>query len=233
MSTVWLVGSSCQWMEDISVVLSSFFGVRRIASLRSFQRLIALGDIPPQPNFLCVVRILPEDDLLTIHSALSRFVTEDHSSRMCIVGDITQEQRKVAENFRIGCLGIPGDMVQFAKMIRTLTSAPELEKAHVKDDFIRVGDIEVDKSKGCLRILATGFEESLTPKEIKIIQALSSSLNQPIGRDDLLSKVWQGTRVSTNTIDSHMSRLRKKIEKSFECRLETRYGSGWVLSIEK
>jgi DNA-binding response OmpR family regulator len=83
-----------------------------------------------------------------------------------------------------------------------------------------------------MRIMATGVEEPLTPKEIRILQVLSSSVNQSIGRDELVTKVWAGMRVSASTVDSHMSRLRKKIEQSFECRLETKYGSGWVLSID-
>ena len=50
-------------------------------------------------------------------------------------------------------------------------------------------------------------------------------------REELIKKVWLGTHVSANTVDSHMSRLRKKIDQSFECRLETQYGCGWTLSM--
>jgi DNA-binding response OmpR family regulator len=97
--------------------------------------------------------------------------------------------------------------------------------------MIRVGDIEVDRDLAMMRVLATGLEESLTPKEVRIMQVLTLSANKTIGRDELIGKVWAGVRVSTSTIDSHMSRLRRKIEQSFECRLETEYGSGWKLAV--
>jgi len=76
-----------------------------------------------------------------------------------------------------------------------------------------------------------GFEEPLTPKEVRIIQVLSACVNQVVGRDELVSKVWLGVRVSASTIDSHMSRLRRKIDQSFECRLETQYGNGWKMAV--
>lgn len=232
MSTVWLVGSPCDWLDEFAGILSGFFGLRRIAGLKSFGRLIALGEIPVDIPFHCIVSLTDQDTPMTVHTALSRFLLENQPSQICIIGQTSEDQRKVAENHKIACLGVPSEMVQTAKLIRSLMRMGSPRKVTLTDDFIRVGDIEVNRSRACMRIMATGVEEPLTPKEIRILQVLSSSVNQSIGRDELVTKVWAGMRVSASTVDSHMSRLRKKIEQSFECRLETKYGSGWVLSID-
>ena len=233
MSTIWLVGEPDDWLDEFSTVLSGFFGVRRIASLLSFGRLVGLGDLPRNDGFACLIYLRPSDDLITIHSSFSRYLKETSRNSLCVIGSLSEEQRKVVEGFNIAALGLPEDMVQVAKFLRMLTTVGEPTSAgSLGDERFRIGDIEVDRGAANMRVLATGVEEALTPKEIRIIQVLSLAVNQPVAREDLIKKVWSGTHVSASTVDSHMSRLRKKIDQSFECRLETKYGSGWVLSLK-
>ena len=229
MSMIWLVGIRDAWLDEFADVLSGFFAVRKVASLRSFSRLLALTEAPRNEGFLCVVRLSSSDDLMAIHASMSQFGRECPQARVCVIGEISSDQKKLLETLKIAALGLPEDMVQTAKLLRSLMAAPT-QSPLIGAEFIRIGDIEVDREASCLRVLATGVEEPLTPKEIKILQVLSSAVNQSITREDLIRKVWIGTRVSASTVDSHMSRLRKKIEHSFECALETRYGTGWMLS---
>ena len=232
MSMIWLVGAPDAWFEEFSDLLAGFLGVRRVASLLSFGRLIGIGDIPSPDCFICLVYLSPTDDLMAIHSSFSRFLREYSGNQLCVLGNISEDQRKLVESFNIASLGMPEDMVQTAKLLRKLTAtgARALNQS-LPDECIRIGDIEVDRGAACMRVMATGVEESLTPKEIRIMQVLSLAVNRPISREELIKKVWSGTHVSASTVDSHMSRLRKKIDQSFECRLETKYGSGWVLSL--
>ena len=231
---IWLVGTSDQWLEAVSEVMSGFFGVRRIGSLKNFSRLNTLRETPASSDFICMVRLAPTDDLISIYSAFSCFLKDFRASQLVVIGDVTLEQRKVVENFRVATLGIPPDLVKTAKLLRKLMVP--LNQQVVKtliDDVLVIGDIEIDRVAGRMRVLATAVDEPLTPKEIRIISVLSGVLNQAISREDLIKKVWLGTHVSANTVDSHMSRLRKKIDQSFECRLETQYGCGWTLSMRR
>ena len=151
-----------------------------------------------------------------------------------VIGDVTLEQRKVVENFRVASLGIPPDLVKTSKLLRKLMLPVDQPAAkYVSEDVLVIGDIEIDRVAGRMRVLATAVDEPLTPKEIRIISVLSGVLNHAITREELIKKVWLGTHVSANTVDSHMSRLRKKIDQSFECRLETQYGCGWTLSMRR
>jgi Transcriptional regulatory protein, C terminal len=232
MSMIWLVGTSDEWLEGVASVLSGFFAVRRIGSLKNFGRLITLGETPKAEPFFCVVRIAPSDDLISIFSAFSSFGREFRANQLCVLGDLSADQRKVVENFRVAILGTPQDLVQTAKLLRRLMAPAKTQPVRpLGDEILRIGDLEIDRSTSLMRVIATGVEEALTPKEVRIIFVLSGSVNQSISREELIKKVWSGTHVSASTVDSHMSRLRKKIDQSFECRLETQYGSGWVLSL--
>lgn len=214
MSIIWLVGTTDVWLEEFSEVLSGFFGVRRVASLLSFGRLLGLGDIPRRESYICLVYLNQKDDLMAIHSSFSRFLKEYSRNHLCVIGHLSEDQKKVVESFNIASLGLPEDMVQAAKLLRKLTAPkPPKPTQSLGDDCIRIGDIEVDRGAACMRVTATGVEEALTPKEIRIIQVLSMAVNQPISREELVRKVWSGTHVSASTVDSHMSRLRKKLIK--------------------
>ena len=76
MSMIWLVGTSDQWLEAVSEVMSGFFGVRRIGSLKNFSRLNTLRETPASSDFICMVRLAPTDDLISIYSAFSCFLKD-------------------------------------------------------------------------------------------------------------------------------------------------------------
>ena len=60
---------------------------------------------------------------------------------------------------------------------------------------------------------------SLTEKELKIINFLSSS-NKNITINELQSNVWgHKSKLETHTVETHVYRLRKKVEKKFNDRL--------------
>jgi two-component system, OmpR family, response regulator RegX3 len=54
---------------------------------------------------------------------------------------------------------------------------------------------------------------SLTQKEFSLAHYLLNNLGQIITRQELLEKVWrQSANINTRTVDTHISRLRKKLE---------------------
>lgn len=232
MSTVWLIGSADEWQDEFAAILSGFFGIRRIGGLVNFGRLIAISEIGVDQCSFCIVRLMPDDHIMTIHAAFSRFLRDNHHSRICVVGELTSDQQKLVEGLQIANLGVPIDMTQTAKVIKSLIRPNIVENSsRSRHDLLQFGDVEVNVATGRMRILAMGVDEPLTPKEIRILQVLSAAMNKSVAREELVDKVWAGLKVSDSTVDSHMSRLRKKFEQSFDCHLETKYGSGWVLTV--
>jgi len=232
MSMIWLVAPDEKSTSDLTDFLSGLFAVRRIGGLLSLTRLLKLNEMRPTEGFLCLISIDPDHNLIEMHSGLSSCLRVLKPHEVTIVGNLTEEQIRLAKSFALDTIVEPTDYTEFSRQLNSKFQKQfRSVVSHVSENMIRVGDIEVDRDLARMRVLATGLEESLTPKEVRIMQVLTLSANKTIGRDELIGKVWAGVRVSTSTIDSHMSRLRRKIDQSFECRLETEYGSGWKLSV--
>jgi DNA-binding response OmpR family regulator len=70
---------------------------------------------------------------------------------------------------------------------------------------------------GVLRLEALVFERDgeripLTPTEAEILRALRRRAGDPVRREDLLESVWGTSDLLTRTLDTHVTRLRRKIE---------------------
>ena len=83
------------------------------------------------------------------------------------------------------------------------------------DGFLRFGQYELHPADKEILNLKTGDIEKLTEREVSIIQYLYKSKNKIVGKTELLENVWEyNADVSTHTIETHIYRLRKKIEKN-------------------
>ena len=56
-----------------------------------------------------------------------------------------------------------------------------------------------------------GKRVALTPKAVDLLIALVEARGQPVGKDELLRKVWAGTVVEEGSLTSHISLLRKAL----------------------
>ncbi len=72
-------------------------------------------------------------------------------------------------------------------------------------------------SQGAVVLSRFSFESrsgsvGLTPSEIDILRELKRHSPRPVSRQDLVRAIWGSGTFSTRTLDTHMARLRKKIE---------------------
>lgn len=92
-------------------------------------------------------------------------------------------------------------------------SAAEKNKKHGKD-FIQIGSYALDRSNNDLRHLKTQDIIRLTEKEAHILEFLARDPGKIIDRRALLDEVWgYAENVETHTLETHIYRLRQKIEK--------------------
>jgi DNA-binding response OmpR family regulator len=77
-------------------------------------------------------------------------------------------------------------------------------------DVLRAGDIEIDRLTRCVRVL--GQRLSLPAREYELLVKLVEQPTRVFAKDELLREVW-GFRAMgrTRTLDSHASRVRRKI----------------------
>jgi DNA-binding response OmpR family regulator len=83
-------------------------------------------------------------------------------------------------------------------------------------------------------VSARGHEHQLSFYEVELLRMLAERAGQPVGRDEILSKIWGLDQAPSNrTVDNFIVKLRKKIEKSPDKpqHILTVYGYGYKLAM--
>lgn len=87
------------------------------------------------------------------------------------------------------------------------------------------------------RVTAGGREVQLTPKEYELLHYLASSPDKVFSREDLLKDVWNYEFFGDlRTVDTHVKRLREKLNKASEdaaAMITTVWGVGYKLEVHK
>lgn len=94
----------------------------------------------------------------------------------------------------------------------------------------RLGSTIFDFPGLCVKDSLSGESISLSFKEASILRLMMKNSSRCVSREELMAEVWPKIRVSPRTIDSHISRLRKRLE-PVGLMIESRYGSGYVLRL--
>jgi DNA-binding response OmpR family regulator len=85
-----------------------------------------------------------------------------------------------------------------------------LRRRPPRGDRMEVGDLVVDRA--ARRVLAGGCEVPLSAKEFALLVKLASEPDRVFTREQLLRDVWgYRTLVPTRTLESHASRVRRKL----------------------
>ncbi len=80
------------------------------------------------------------------------------------------------------------------------------------------------------RDLELGESVLLTQKEVRLLGRFLESPQECITRKEIISLIWPDTLVTPRTLDCHISRLRKKIQR-IGLEIEAIYGGGYCLGI--
>ena len=97
------------------------------------------------------------------------------------------------------------------------------------ETLLRVADVEIDVLTRSVR--RGGRNLALQPREFRLLECLARHAGTVLGRTTLLEKVWDcHFDPRTNVVESHISRLRAKIDRGFAVPLiHTIRGSGYCL----
>jgi two-component system OmpR family response regulator len=103
---------------------------------------------------------------------------------------------------------------------------------HQIETVLSCGDLSLDLLSR--RVMRTGKPVDLLPREFKLLEYLLRHKNKVVTRTMLLEQVWDYRfDPHTSLIDTHISRLRKKIDEGFaRPLLHTIRGTGYRLSVE-
>ena len=99
----------------------------------------------------------------------------------------------------------------------------------VSETVLRFADLELDLIKRS--VTRAGREIDLQPREFQLLECLMRNGGRVVTRTMLLERVWDfHFDPKTNIVETHMSRLRGKIDRGFDAELiQTIRGSGYML----
>ncbi len=109
----------------------------------------------------------------------------------------------------------PFGIREFIARVKAILRRQEIQKAKTEEATgkteIRQGDLLIDIAKR--KVLRSGERIDLTPKEFELLCLMAENPGRSFDRDQLLSTVW-GYEFSgyEHTVNSHINRLRSKIE---------------------
>lgn len=97
------------------------------------------------------------------------------------------------------------------------------------ETVLRVGDLELDLIRR--EVVREGREIDLQPREFKLLECLMRHAGRVLTRTMLLEMVWDfHFDPKTNIVETHVSRLRTKVDRGFNSELiQTVRGSGYLL----
>lgn len=118
----------------------------------------------------------------------------------------------------------PFDFQEFMARIRAITRRESQNKA----ELIEIADLSIDPHSFTVK---RGTEAiALTRREFTLLEALARHTGHVLTRDAILDRVWNNLENQPNTVNFHMSSLRKKIDPPHLPRLiHTVHGLGYVL----
>jgi two-component system, OmpR family, phosphate regulon response regulator PhoB len=109
---------------------------------------------------------------------------------------------------------------------RILSKIRRIEEAKEQPDMLACGNLSLDMSK--LEASVQGKPIQLSVLEFTLLRFFVTNKDRVMSRAKILEEVWQGSHVSSRTIDTHMVYLRKKLD-GFDHTLSTVYGAGYIL----
>jgi two-component system OmpR family response regulator len=117
----------------------------------------------------------------------------------------------------------------FAELAARVEALGRRPRGMTETAMLRVGDLELDRMARVVH--RAGREIELQPREFLLLEYLMRHAGQVVTRTMLLEGVWDlHFDPRTNVVESHMSRLRSKVDKGFATELiHTVRGAGYAI----
>jgi hypothetical protein len=232
---IWLVGAPSDVTDRLFVKLSMNFPVRRIASITSVLRLLRMEGAESKPDMIIIDALDRLENRMALYGYL-KVVEEIMPKKSILINDAEAGSQRDYQWTMIDCFDLlQWDDIELCQLMRQKISESRDSHKSVRSGAvaeIALGDLRVDSLTGDLYIDGNRVE-CLSPKEQALLKILTSRQGEIVDRTTLIQQVWRQVSVSHRVLDSHMSRLRKKVSLSHEFQIESVYGQGYALKYQK
>lgn len=143
---------------------------------------------------------------------------------MLTARDAVEDRVRGLESGADDYLPKPFDFSELVARVRALLRRDKVHKARV----IQIADLEIDTAAATVR--RAGQEIHLTPREYQLLEALAVNEGRVLTREMVQERVWRDDESYSNTVDVHITFLRKKIDAAHEVKLiQTVHRAGYML----
>lgn len=117
----------------------------------------------------------------------------------------------------------------FSELLARLNALVRRPSSMPQETILRAGDVELDPMRR--EVTRGGRRIALPPREFALLEVLMRNSGRVVTRTMLLERVWNfHFDPTTNIVDTHISRLRTKLNDGFEQgAIRTVRGSGYVI----
>jgi len=176
-------------------------------------------------DMLIVDRMLPHLDGLSMVRELRNAGRETPVLMVSALGEVDDR----VEGLDAGAddyLTKPFAMSELRARFAALSRRPHMSE---QPNVLRVGDLELDRMSRIVR--RAGRIVELQPREFRLLEYLMTHQGRVVTRSMLLEHVWEfHFDPQTSVIETHISRLRNKIDRGFDKELlHTVRGAGYCL----
>ncbi len=176
-------------------------------------------------DILIVDRMLPHlDGLSVVKTARATGLKTPvlFLTTMSGVGDRVEGLEAGADDYLVK----PFAFAELSARINALARRPPMAQV---ETVLKVADLEMDLISREVR--RAGLDIDLQPREFRLLEYLVRNAGRVVTRTMLLESVWDfHFDPKTNIVETHISRLRSKIDRGFDTELiETVRGSGYIL----
>lgn len=176
------------------------------------------------PDLVVLDLMLPE---MSGYEVLRRLRRARHEMPVLILTARGEEADKV-QGFRLGAddyvvkpVGVLEFLARVEALLRRAQPRPSL-------GVVRLDDLEIDGDRRTAAV--AGAEVDLSPLEFDLLNALAQRRGNLVSRAELLKEVW-GYRsgIESRTVDTHIAKLRAKIDRGERSRIVTVRKKGYRL----
>lgn len=178
-------------------------------------------------SLIILDQILPKRLGVEICKELRRSYIKTPILMMSIHGN-TEERVAYLNAGADDCIAKPFSIAELIARIRALTRRPY----EIREDVITIDDVTINTSQHT--VVRSGKSVYMTRKEFLILEQMAKKPGQIVTRSDIMDHVWnKDFDPFSNTIETHIRNIRKKIETRSNQKIETIPGRGYRLATKE
>jgi DNA-binding response OmpR family regulator len=229
MGIIWVIERDTPSHTSAARALCGDFPVRRIASWENFRRVVRCDRKSIAPDLIVMDMDVAETSLVTTDAGIRAAFPDALRVYLCASESSRPDAAPAAtrDTPTLFFFAKPIDTFQLSTFCRQILGAANVDE-DVSDDLLTFRDVCLDTKRFTMGILPDEPRTQLPPKEARLLSLLMEKPGSCLSRADIRAAIWGETAVTPRTIDSHISRLRQRLQES-ETTIESVYGDGYML----